>query len=47
MLGNSCEMDKIVKIANRYKLKILEDNCESIGGKYKKIFRYSWRCWGI
>ena len=38
MLGNSCEMDKIVKIANRYKLKILEDNCESIGGKYKKKY---------
>ena len=36
MLGNSCEMDKIIKIANKYKLKILEDNFESIGGKYKK-----------
>ncbi len=38
MLGNSCEMDKIIKIANKYKLKILEDNCESIGGKYKKKY---------
>lgn len=38
MLGNPCEMDKIIKIANKYKLKILEDNCESIGGKYKKKY---------
>lgn len=38
MLGNSCEMDKIIKIAKKYKLKILEDNCESIGGKYKKKY---------
>ncbi|MDA9733809.1 DegT/DnrJ/EryC1/StrS family aminotransferase [Candidatus Pelagibacter sp.] len=38
MLGNSCEMDKIIKISNKYKLKILEDNCESIGGKYKKKY---------
>lgn len=35
MLGNPCEMTKIIDIANQFKLKILEDNCESIGGKYK------------
>jgi len=35
MLGNSCEMNKILDISKKYNLKILEDNCESIGGKYK------------
>jgi 8-amino-3,8-dideoxy-alpha-D-manno-octulosonate transaminase len=35
MLGNSCEMNKILDISKEYNLKILEDNCESIGGKYK------------
>ncbi len=38
MLGNPCEMDKIIQIANKYKLKILEDNCESIGSKYKSKY---------
>ena len=35
MLGVSCEMTEIKKICKRNNLKILEDNCESIGGKYK------------
>ena len=35
MLGNSCEMNEIIKISKKYNLKILEDNCEDIGGKYK------------
>lgn len=38
MLGNPCEMNKIVKISKKNNLKILEDNCEAIGGKYKKNF---------
>jgi len=28
-------MDPIIKIAKKYKLKIIEDNAESIGGRYK------------
>ncbi|MDA9662846.1 DegT/DnrJ/EryC1/StrS family aminotransferase [Candidatus Pelagibacter sp.] len=35
MLGNPCEMNEIIKISKKYNLKILEDNCEAIGGKYK------------
>ena len=35
MLGNSCEMNEIIKISKKYNLKILEDNCEAIGGKYR------------
>ena len=35
MLGNPCEMNEIIKISKKYNLKILEDNCEAIGGKFK------------
>ena len=35
MLGVSCDMKKIRKICKNKKVKILEDNCEAIGGKYQ------------
>ncbi len=38
MLGVSCDMQKIKKIAKNKSIKILEDNCESVGGKYGKNF---------
>ena len=38
MLGYPCNMKEIKKICKKKKLKILEDNCESIGGKYEKKF---------
>ena len=38
MLGYPCDMRQIKKICKENKLKILEDNCESIGGKYEKKF---------
>ncbi len=34
MLGVSADMNKIIKIAKKNKIKVLEDNCEAIGGKY-------------
>jgi perosamine synthetase len=34
--GHAAHMDEIQKIAKKYKLKIIEDNAESIGGRYKK-----------
>ena len=34
VLGTSTNMSKLVKIANRYKLKIIEDTCESLGAEY-------------
>ena len=34
--GHSANMGKILKIKNKYNLKLIEDNAESIGGKYKK-----------
>ena len=33
--GRVCEMDKILKIAKKYKLKVVEDGAQSIGAKYK------------
>ena len=38
MLGVSCKNDQIFNIAKKRRVKILEDNCESVGGKYKKNF---------
>ena len=38
MLGYPCNMKEIKKICKKKKLKILEDNCESIGGKYEGKF---------
>ena len=33
--GHAADMDPIIKIKKKYNLKIIEDNAESIGGKYK------------
>jgi 8-amino-3,8-dideoxy-alpha-D-manno-octulosonate transaminase len=38
MLGYPCDMKNIKKICKKKNIKILEDNCESIGGKYEKKF---------
>ncbi len=35
MLGYPCNMDKIMKIANKYKLFVLEDSCQALGASYK------------
>lgn len=34
--GQSCSMDKIMDIAQRYNLKVIEDSAETIGGTYKE-----------
>ena len=33
--GHSAYMDKILFLKKKYNLKIIEDNAESLGGKYK------------
>tara|TARA_B100000989_G_scaffold298400_1_gene287540 strand:+ start:32725 stop:33849 length:1125 start_codon:yes stop_codon:yes gene_type:complete len=38
MLGYPCDMKNIKKICKKKNIKILEDNCESIGGKYENKF---------
>ncbi|MCM8816247.1 MAG: lipopolysaccharide biosynthesis protein RfbH [Candidatus Omnitrophica bacterium] len=34
-LGNPVDLDKIMKIVKKYKLWFIEDNCDSLGSKYK------------
>ena len=36
MLGVSAEIDKIKKIAQNYKITVVDDNCEALGAKWKK-----------
>ena len=38
LYGHSCDMDKIVKIAKKYNLKIIEDCAQAQGAKYKNKF---------
>ena len=38
MLGFSADMKEILKLAKQRKIPILEDNCESIGAKFKKKY---------
>ena len=35
LLGEPCEFDEIIKICDDNNLLLLEDNCESMGAKYK------------
>ena len=35
MLGNTCDMDRIMKIAKKYNLLVLEDACQAAGASYK------------
>ena len=38
LLGNSCDYNKIVKICEKHNLKLIEDNCESMGAKHNKSY---------
>ena len=38
LTGRVCEMDKILKIAKKYKLKVIEDAAQAIGSKYNGIY---------
>ncbi len=38
VLGNSCDMDQIMKIKKKYNLILIEDTCESLGSKYKNKY---------
>lgn len=38
MLGVSAEMSKIMQVAKKNKIKVLEDNCESVGGKFNNKY---------
>jgi perosamine synthetase len=36
VLGNICDMDRLVKLADQYKVKMVEDSTESLGSYYKE-----------
>jgi len=36
--GQSCRMDKIIRLADTYNLTLIEDSAETIGGKFKNKF---------
>ena len=38
VLGNSTNMKKLKKITNKYKIKIIEDTCESLGSKFNEKY---------
>ena len=38
VLGNSCDMYKIMKIKKKYNLILIEDTCESLGSSYEKKY---------
>ena len=38
LYGQSCDMDEIMKISKKYKLKIIEDCAQAQGAKYKDKF---------
>ena len=40
--GHASPMDEILSIAKKYKLKVVEDNAESLGGRYKEICWVQW-----
>ena len=35
IFGQTCDMDKLMNIAERYKLYVIEDSCQAIGSEYK------------
>ena len=41
-MGKPCKMDKIMDIAKRHNLKVIEDSCESHGAKYNGKFVGNW-----
>ena len=36
LFGQSADMDKIMALAGKYKLKVIEDNAQGIGGRYEQ-----------
>ena len=35
MLGNSCDMERILSLAEKYRLHVIEDCCQALGGGYR------------
>ena len=50
MLGVSAEIDKIKKIAQNYKITVVDDNCEALGAKWKNNMlgnQFDMCCWSF
>ena len=45
ILGNPCEYEKILNIAKKFNLLLVEDNCESLGATYKRSRCGSFGLW--
>ena len=43
LCGHPCDMDEILKIVKKYKLKLIEDCSHAHGSKYKG--KKSWKFW--
>ena len=41
-MGKPCKMDKIMEIAKKHNLKVIEDCCEAHGAKYKRRYVGTW-----
>ena len=46
MLGEACEIDKIVSICTKFSIPVIEDNCEALGGSYNGIMLGNHGCLG-
>ena len=44
ILGNPCNFSEIKKICKKNNLILVEDNCESMGARYKKVM---WKFWFV
>ncbi len=42
MLGEACDIENICKIANKFKIPVIEDNCEALGGSLKGKMLGNW-----
>ena len=38
VLGNPPDFDKLLKISEKHNLKLILDNCDSLGGKWRDVF---------
>ena len=50
MFGVSAEIDKIKKIAQNYKITVVDDNCEALGAKWKNNMlgnQFDMCCWSF
>ena len=45
LYGLPANMDKIMQLAKKYNLRVIEDTCQSPGSKYRGKYVNFWRSW--